>query len=239
MTLNGIRLFAGPVDDPRARRASDVIQLVISSFFLAILAVIAIPPTTIERALITFVAASPDFLDGLWQVLADLFFVAAVFLLVASAVRRRLALVRDLLLAALVAGALALVIGRLLEGEWLPGLKTLREVGPPPWVPALRIAVLGAVLLTARPNLSRPARRLTVWLVGLASVSAVLLEATTPSGALAAPPGGRDRRRRRAPHLRVVRRQPRSLGGGRRARTAGCRRPVAQRPIVRRQGSSS
>ena len=118
--------------------------------------------------------------------LADLFFVAAVFVLVASAVRRRLALVRDLLLAALVAGALALVIGRLLEGEWLPGLKTLREVGPPPWVPALRIAVLGAVLLTARPNLSRPARRLTVWLVGLASVSAVLLEATTPSGALAA-----------------------------------------------------
>ena len=186
MTLNGIRLFAGPVDDPRARRASDVIQLVISSFFLTILAVIAIPPTTIERALITFVAAFPDFLDGLWQVLADLFFVAAVFVLVASAVRRRLALVRDLLLAALVAGVLALVIGRLLEGEWLPGLKTLREVGPPPWVPALRIAVLGAVLLTARPNLSRPARRLTVWLVGLASVSAVLLEATTPSGALAA-----------------------------------------------------
>ncbi len=186
VTLNGIRLFAGTVDDPRARRASDVIQLVVSAFFLAILAVIAIPPTTIERALITFVASFPDFLDGLWQVLSDLFFVAAVFVLVASAVRRRWALVRDLVLAVVVAGATALVIGRLLEGEWLPAWKTLREVGPPPWVPALRIAVLGAVLLTARPHLSRPARRLSVWIVGLASISAVLLEATTPSGTLAA-----------------------------------------------------
>jgi len=185
VTLNGIRLFAGPVDDPRARRASDVIQLVLSAFFLAILAVISIPPTTIERALITFLASFPDFLDGLWQTLSDLMIVAAIFVLVASAVRRRGALVRDLLLAAVVAGIVAIVVGRLIEGDWLPTWSTLRKVEPPPWVPALRIAVLGAVLLAARPHLSRPARRLTVWLVALAAVSVVILEATTPSGAIA------------------------------------------------------
>ena len=185
VTLSGIRLFAGPVDEPRARRASDVIQLVLSAFFLAILAVISIPPTTIERALITFLASFPAFLDGLWQTLSDLMLVAAIFVLVASAVRRRGALVRDLLLAAAVAGVVAIVVGRLIEGDWLPAWSTLRKVEPPPWVPALRIALLGAVLLTARPHLSRPARRLTVWLVAFAAVSVVILEATTPSGAIA------------------------------------------------------
>ena len=114
VTLNGIRLFAGPVDEPRARRASDVIELVLSAFFLAILAAIAIPPTTIERALITFLASFPDFLDGLWQALSDLLIVAAAFVLVASAVRRRGALLRDLVLAALVAAVVILVIGRLI-----------------------------------------------------------------------------------------------------------------------------
>ncbi len=185
VTVNGIRLFAGPVDEPRARRASDLIELALSAFFLAILAAISIPPTTIERALITFLASFPDFLDGLWQALSDLMIVAAVFVLVASAVRRRGALLRDLVLAAVVAAVVALVIGRLIQGDWLPAWSTLRKVEPPPWVPALRIALLGSVLLTARPHLSRPARRLTVWLVALAAVSAAILEATTPSGAIA------------------------------------------------------
>ena len=159
VTLNGIRLFAGPVDDPRARRASDAIELVLSAFFLAILAVISIPPTTIERALITFLASFPDFLDGLWQALSDLMLVAAIFVLVASAVRRRGALLRDLLLAAVVAAVIALVIGRLIEGDWLPAWSTLRKVEPPPWVPALRIAMLGAVLLDGEtpPQSTRPA----------------------------------------------------------------------------------
>jgi uncharacterized membrane protein YbhN (UPF0104 family) len=184
--VNGIRLFAAPVDDPRARRASDVIQLVLSTFLLAILAVIAVPPTTIERALITFLGSFPEFLDGVWQVLSDLLIVAAILVLIASAVRRRLALVRDLLLAVLVGFGVALVLGRIVEGEWLPAWDTLRHVEPPPWFPALRIASLGAVLLTARPHLSRPARRLSVWLVALATISVVMLGATTPTGALAA-----------------------------------------------------
>ena len=185
-TVNGIRLFAGPVDDPRARRASDVIQLVLSTFFLVILAVIAVPPTTLERALVTFLGSFPDFLDGLWQALSDLLILAAIFVLVASAVRRRLALVRDLMLAVLVAFGVALVLGRIVQGEWLPAWDTLRQVEPPPWFPALRIAALGTVLLAARPHLSRPARRLSVWLVALATISVVMLGATTPTGAFAA-----------------------------------------------------
>jgi glycosyltransferase 2 family protein len=183
--LSGLRLFAAPVDEPRARRASDAIQLVVSAFFLAILAILAIPPTTIERALITFIGSFPDFLDAIWQALSDLLVVTAILVVVASGVRRRAALVRDLLLAALVAFAIALVVGRIVEGDWLPAWSTLRAVEPPPWFPALRLATIAAVLLTARPHLGRPARRLAVWLVGLTAVSAALLQAATPSGALA------------------------------------------------------
>ncbi len=183
--LSGIRLFAAPVDEPRARRASDAIQLVVSLFFLTILAILAIPPTTIERALITFIGSFPDFLDAIWQALSDVVVVAAILVVVASGVRRRSALVRDLLLAALVAFAIAVVVGRIVEGDWLPAWSTLRAVEPPPWFPALRLATIAAVLLTARPHLSRPARRLGVWLVALAAVSAALLQAATPSGAIA------------------------------------------------------
>ncbi|HMK12947.1 MAG TPA: lysylphosphatidylglycerol synthase transmembrane domain-containing protein [Acidimicrobiales bacterium] len=186
VTLNGIRLFAGPVDDPRARRASDVIQVVLSAFFLVILGIIAVPPTTIERALITFLGSFPDFLDGLWQALSDVLILAAIAVVIASAVRRRLSLVRDLILAVVVAFGVALVFGRIVEGHWLPAWDTLRQVEPPPWFPGLRIAAFATVLLTARPHLSRPARRLSVWLVGLAAVSVVILGATTPTGAIAA-----------------------------------------------------
>src|SRR4029077_15534054 len=99
--------------------------------------------TTIERALISFLTSFPDFLDGLWQALSDLMLVAAIFVLVASAVRRRGALLRDLLLAAVVGAVIALVIGRLIEGDWLPAWSTLREVEPPPWAPAAGAAPPG------------------------------------------------------------------------------------------------
>ena len=69
--------FAAPVDEPRAGRASDVIRLIVSVLFLAILAILSIPPTTIERALITFIGSFPDFLDAIWQALSDVI-VAAI-----------------------------------------------------------------------------------------------------------------------------------------------------------------
>ena len=62
-----LRLFAGPADEPRARRPSDAVLLVTSVVALWLLAWAAVPPTRTERAIIAVLASLPGFLDGLWQ----------------------------------------------------------------------------------------------------------------------------------------------------------------------------
>src|SRR3954451_5212128 len=56
---------------PRARRATDLIELVAASLGLAPLRLVASPPSGFEQALITFVAALPGALDGLCRLFVD------------------------------------------------------------------------------------------------------------------------------------------------------------------------
>ena len=62
-------------------------------------------------------ASLPSGLDGLWQLFVDAFTLVAVgVLVVAAVVRRRWALVRDLVLAAVVGRGLAVVVARVVRG---------------------------------------------------------------------------------------------------------------------------
>ena len=105
------RLFASRVDEPRSRRASDVLLLVVATLGLGLVSVTTDPPAGFERALLSLVASLPSGLDGLWQLFVDGFTLVAVGVLVAAAVRRRWALLRDLVLAAVAAVAIAVVVG--------------------------------------------------------------------------------------------------------------------------------
>ena len=78
-----------------------------------------------------------------------------------------------------------MAVGRLATGSWPDLWKALSRAEPPPTFPLFRLAVPGALLISASPHLSRAARRLARWLVVVAGLSALLLGATTPSGALA------------------------------------------------------
>ena len=83
--------------------------------------------------------------------------------------------------------------------------------------PAVRVAVIVAVISVASPYLTRPVRRLGQLLVLLIAIASLYLGTTLPDGALA---GGRPRvgdRRARAPRVRL-------------ARWAAHRRPGARRP---------
>jgi uncharacterized membrane protein YbhN (UPF0104 family) len=133
----------------------------------------------------TFADAMPDFLDGLWQIAIDVLALLAIGVVVASVVRRRLALARDLLVAVAVAAAVWLVLGRLVEGSWPAVWDGLRSAGPPPWYPSPRLAMPAAVVMTASPHLTRPMRRLGRWTVGLAAVGAIALGLASPMGAVA------------------------------------------------------
>jgi glycosyltransferase 2 family protein len=181
----GVRLFATAADAPRARRASDAVLLAAGAGGLALASAVESPPPGFARALATFGASLPDLLSGLWQVALDLLVLSAVGLLVASLVRRRLALARDLVAALAVAAVAWLVTGRLVEGSWPAVWEGLHSAGPPPWYPSPRVAVPGAVVMTASPHLTRPLRRLGRWLVALAAVGATVLGVASPIGAAA------------------------------------------------------
>ncbi len=184
-TRRGLRFFAGAVDEPRARRAGDVFAFVSAVVGLAALGTIAIPPSRLEAALIGLLASMPGFLDSVWRLAVDGLSVMAVLVLVAAVVRRRTALVRDLVLGLGGAVALVLVAGRIVEGEWIDIGGVLR-VGVSPWpFPAAHLALSGAVVKTAAPHLARPVRRIATASFWLAAASAMLLGAATPSRAVA------------------------------------------------------
>ena len=106
----------------------------------------------------------------------------AVVLVVDVLLRRRWDLVRDLLVAALGVGGAAIVLGQVVESDWFP-LKAhlLARWG----YPELRLAGATAVVVVVGPELVRSVRVLATWLVPLASLGAVVLGASLPSGALA------------------------------------------------------
>ncbi len=180
-----LRLFATPADEPRARRAGDVIALVAASLALAAISLAAFPPPGFARAVARLLVSFPAFLDGLWQILGDLVVFVAVLVLVAAIVRRRGSIARDLVIAGALAIAGSLVVGRVVAGSWPDLWDALRAAEPPPWYPSSHIAVPGAVIVAAAPHLTLPMRRLGRWLLVLAMFAAAGLGATTPFGALA------------------------------------------------------
>ncbi len=181
----GPRLFATPADEPRARRASDVIALLGATVLLAVLSFAANPSPGFVSAIAAFLDALPDFLDTGWQFASDLLVLFTVVLLIAMVVRRRWSITRDMIVAVLVATGVWLLVGRIVEGSWPAFWDSLRASAPPPWYPAPRIAICGAAVLTVSPHLTRPIRRLATWIVVLAALAVAALGATLPLGAVA------------------------------------------------------
>jgi uncharacterized membrane protein YbhN (UPF0104 family)/tRNA A-37 threonylcarbamoyl transferase component Bud32 len=107
----------------------------------------------------------------------------AAVIVVDVLVRRRWSLARDLLVAALVLAGAGVVLGRVVESDWLPVEGHLLSS----WgYPELRLAAATTVLVVVGPELVRWARVLATWLVPLATVGAVVLGAALPASALGA-----------------------------------------------------
>lgn len=181
----GFRFFAGPVEEPRARRAGDVLVAAGSVAGLLVLGWVSQPPAAVERAVMDLLATFPGFLDAVWQLLYDGLVLWALVLVVLASVRGRASLVRDQLAALLVTLAVGVVVGRVVDEAW-PGMwSALGVSGPPSAYPCLRVALAGACVATASPHLSRPMRRVDRWVVALGALAAAVLGASTPTGALA------------------------------------------------------
>lgn len=181
----GMRVFAAPADQARARRATDLLLLAGCLVGIVLVGWVSEPPAGFLKALADFLGALPSFLDGFWQLLLDGLALYAVVLVGATAWSRRWALVRDMVLALLLAVGIALVVARWVEGSWPDAWDAVRASAPPAWFPAQRIAAAGAVLAVASPHLALPFRRLGRWFLALAAVAVAVLGVSTPHGVVA------------------------------------------------------
>lgn len=184
-TARAPRLFVHSRSEPRARRATDAILLTACAFGLWIMSMAALPDPGFLAAFVALLRSAPGFLTTAWQISVDLLALYAIALLIAATWRRRWDLARDLALATLLAMVVWLVVARLAEGAWPAFWDSLRTVGAPSWYPSPRIALPTAVIVTAAPHLSRPARRIGRWLLALGVLAVMALGAASTLGALA------------------------------------------------------
>jgi glycosyltransferase 2 family protein len=182
----GTRLFTAVGDQPRARRATDVLLLTTSLTGILMISLIAVPEPGFSRAISEFMAAFPDALTGAWQLLADLPIVWALIVLGAAFARGHRKIGRDMLLALVVGAVIWLVLSRIVNGSW-PDLSVLwSDAAPPPVFPSARLGIPTALVVTASPHLVRPARRLGYLVIALGSIASIALQASTTLGVVAA-----------------------------------------------------
>jgi uncharacterized membrane protein YbhN (UPF0104 family)/tRNA A-37 threonylcarbamoyl transferase component Bud32 len=165
----------------RNRRTIDGVLLAIGAFVVGLGAVIAESASAedeqVERALVTVLGWAPAF----WRVALSGALVLAWAIVADALFRRRWALVRDLAFGLIVVVGLASFLGRLVDVDWLPVEAHLWSR----WnFPDLRLAFMVGVFVVAGPELIRPVRTLATWLVPVAAVGTVALEAASPSRAL-------------------------------------------------------
>ncbi len=120
---------------------------------------------------------------ALWRAAFFGLLALAVVIVVDVLVRRRWALVRDLLVALVGVVGLASVLSRVVESDWSPvaGHALSRWGYPEP-----RLACTTAVVVVVGPELVRPVRVLVGSLVPFAALGAVVLGAALPTDALGA-----------------------------------------------------
>ncbi len=183
----GLRLFSSPGAEPRSRRATDLVLLIVAVAGTTAFAFAAEPPSHIESAVIGVFDALPQFLDGrVGHLLRPRGHLGPR----PDRARRGTASLDACCATCCCLPPLQVVWecssagARPVSGRRSP--TTSPRSGLPARVPALRLAMCAAVLITASPHLAHPIRRIGHWMVALASFSIVALSATTPSGAILA-----------------------------------------------------
>jgi glycosyltransferase 2 family protein len=166
----------------RNRRSIDGVLLAFGALVVGLAAVVVESASEqdedVEQALVTVLGWAP----ALWRIALVSALVLAWAIVAASLLRRRLALVRDLVIALVAVVAFASLLGGLVDGDWIPAELHMWSR----WhFPEARLAFVVAVLVVAGPELVLPVRRLANWLVPLAAVGTVVLEVVSPARALA------------------------------------------------------
>jgi uncharacterized protein (TIRG00374 family) len=182
----GTRAFAVPSTSTRFRRPTDVVLLTLSVVLIVISAMQAGDPGDFETSLADWLASLPAVFDVIWGPAFDFVQVWVVIIALLATVRRRWRLLRDWAV-----GLVFTVVGVALVG-WLVDDSVPRVfdgIGPADndsAFPSLALAAGAAAITVANPYFVGPLRKFSRWLIGVAWVSALILDVATPSEALCA-----------------------------------------------------
>lgn len=181
--------FGPASEEPYRRRTSDWIRVATAIVVLFLAARHAGARTATEDAIFDFFNTLPGWLLPLFRNLYRLGALWAVGLVVAAAlIGRRWRLARDLLIAGVLSWGFGRLIGQLVvEGGGLAhSLRAVTRLGQSPSFPAVRLAVLVAVMRAAAPYVTRPIRQVgRVVVIGFA-LAAMYLGTAYPTDVFAA-----------------------------------------------------
>ena len=178
-----IRFFSSAATAPRARRPTDLVLLIISVAAVVITLLLAPDQGDSGSPTSTFLRSLPGLLGWFWEIAYVLVLVWAAILLCAPLVSRgRLRLARDQWLALIVAS----IGGFVLAGDWSTFLDGLTSSEPPSVFPAVRIALVTAILVTTSPHVGTPSRRAGRLFLALGTLASIALGGTLSMGAIAA-----------------------------------------------------
>ncbi len=180
--------FGPASEEPYRRRTSDWIRVVAATVLLVVAARHAGGITATEQAIFDFFNTLPGWLLPLFNTLYRLGALWVVALVVTAALfGRRWRLARDLLLAGVLAWGFGRLLGQLVvEGASLGhGLTAVTRLGSSPAFPAVRLAVLVAVLRAAQPYVTRPTRRIGRLVMISSALAAMYLGSAYPNDVFA------------------------------------------------------
>ena len=182
--------FGPASEQPYRRRLSDWIRLVVALAFIALLIWHHDHPSQAVNNLTTLINGLPNYLDSFFRLVFALGALWAVGLVVVAAiVARRWRLARDLLIAGAFTWAIARVMGQMVavDESLVKSLDIVTRLGDnSPAFPAVRVAIVVAVIAVASPYVSRPARQLGRVLMLLMFFASIYLGTAATDGALAA-----------------------------------------------------
>src|SRR5262249_21372135 len=112
-----LRVYSTPPDQPRVRRATDLLLLLAGLAGTALLTA-AYPPSGFERSFHSFLDSTPGWLDPVWSFLYDLLWLWPVLLVLTTAIARRYVVALQALASLVLVTLGAYVTARLAIGSW-------------------------------------------------------------------------------------------------------------------------
>jgi uncharacterized protein (TIRG00374 family) len=182
---HGIQVFSAPSDAPRVRWRTDLISAGFNSALLIFLIIVAGAGSSLDQNVLGFVGDLPGWLLWLGQTAYVVGVLYAFGLLIGVGIfaRGRLELLRDMVLAAVLAVVIILVLTQWLDSRWPEfaffDLQQTRDT-----FPAFFVTTSAAIQAAASPHLTAPMRKIGWTMIAVAVAASVFGGVTTVSDAI-------------------------------------------------------